>query len=328
MSISNDLVWDIEPGGFLTRSERAERFGGGTQSGIEPSNRASTVFLYTDPAKGLAHGYNFDGWSPDRSVFFYTGEGQYGDQTLSGRNASILNHREARRTLRMFSAEGTVGRTQTKQQRYIGEFEVDRDRPFEWEIAPDTGGELRSVVVFRLRPAGRTFARSREDSAHPISPVTLAEEVAPLEGPVDDVVEQVLLERTLTPQFLHHDEGKLRVAVRREAELVTRMTRYLRSLGHEVARNKIVPAGSAFPLFTDIHDVTGSVVYEAKASPDRPQVRLAVGQLMDYRRYLGDSVGVSALFPRRPAEDLPALLALAGVALSYPQGSTFRLPFE
>src|SRR4051812_20209593 len=148
MSI-NDSTWDIEPGAFLTRRERGVRFGGATQGGIEPSATTPNVFLYTDPAKGLAHGYNFDGWSPDGSVFFYTGEGQFGDQTLTSGNASILNHWQAGRRLRVFSAEGTVPGSQTKQQRYIGEFELDVERPTEWETAPDTAGELRSVVVFR-----------------------------------------------------------------------------------------------------------------------------------------------------------------------------------
>lgn len=61
MTIRDERLWDIPPGAFLTRAARAKRFGGGTQSGIQPAVESRTVFLYTDPAKGQAHGYNFDG---------------------------------------------------------------------------------------------------------------------------------------------------------------------------------------------------------------------------------------------------------------------------
>jgi hypothetical protein len=317
--------WDLQPGAFLTREERRRRFGGSTQGGIQPSALTPNVFLYTDPLTGLSHGYNFDGWSPDGTVFFYTGEGRYGDQTLTHGNGAILNHRTEGRTLRVFSAEGTVSGSQTKQQRYLGEFELDASRPVEWEVAPDTAGVLRSVVVFRLRPIGPVLRRPREASDNPIAAVTTREVLAPLEGPLDDVVEQVLLERSSAPRFFHMDEESLRISVRREAELVTSLTGFLFSLGHEVVRNRITPAGNAFPLYTDVYDVTANVLYEAKASAERPYVRLAVGQLLDYKRYMSNEIGLSGLFPSRPGGDLPELLEYVGVGLSHPIEGGFAL---
>lgn len=74
-------------------------------------------------------------------------------------------------------------------------------------------------------------------------------------------------------------------------------------------------------------DATASAVYEAKSSAERRHVRLAVGQLMDYRRYLGEDVAPSALLPSRPLGDLEGLLEFANIGLSCPEGSRFRLPF-
>lgn len=53
--------WDIAPGAITTRAAVAERFGGSTWNGISPSASTPNVMIYSDPAVGRRHGYNFDG---------------------------------------------------------------------------------------------------------------------------------------------------------------------------------------------------------------------------------------------------------------------------
>ncbi|MGH2705147.1 MAG: hypothetical protein ACRDJ4_08640 [Actinomycetota bacterium] len=68
--------WNLRTGDELTREERRTRFGGALYGGIEPSATTPNVFLYTDPSRGQAFGYDFDGWASDEALFLYTGEGR------------------------------------------------------------------------------------------------------------------------------------------------------------------------------------------------------------------------------------------------------------
>jgi hypothetical protein len=78
--------------------------------------------------------------------FHYTGEGQRGDQRLVQGNVSIARHHEEGRALRLFEGAGGM-------VTYVGEFEVDTADPHYDTDAPETGGgQVRKVIVFRLRP--------------------------------------------------------------------------------------------------------------------------------------------------------------------------------
>lgn len=123
------------------------------------------VFLYSDPGAGRDYGYRFDGWTQDRSVFLYTGEGTNGDQQFTDGNLAVQRHAEQARALRVFVADGSEPGGNTKIQRYLGQFRLDVDRPTATAEAPDTDGNLRSVIVFRLVPVGPVLRRSEDDSA-------------------------------------------------------------------------------------------------------------------------------------------------------------------
>lgn len=129
-----------------------ERFGGSRFGGIQPSRRSPNVLIYSDPIQGEQHGYNYDGWDPDPAspVYYYTGEGQVGDQDPAAKgNGAILNHLETGRSLRLFEAAGP-SRSGGKPQRYVGEFHVDPSDPWQFREAPDRVGDQRHVVVFKL----------------------------------------------------------------------------------------------------------------------------------------------------------------------------------
>ena len=84
-------IWDLQVGDELTRDERRKKFGGGLYGGIESSAQTPNVFIYSDPSKGTKHGYDFDGWVENGTVFQYTGEGRIGDQKMNRGNLAILN---------------------------------------------------------------------------------------------------------------------------------------------------------------------------------------------------------------------------------------------
>jgi hypothetical protein len=74
--------WDIAVGEELLRRELHDRWGSGRYGGVEPSVKAESVFLFSNPAVGQTFGYNYDGWHAD-GTFHYTGDGQEGDQSLA-----------------------------------------------------------------------------------------------------------------------------------------------------------------------------------------------------------------------------------------------------
>lgn len=94
-------------------------------------------------------------------------------------------------------------------------------------------------------------------------------------------------------------------AERRESRLVKDYEAFLNDRGHKTCRNRIAPAGELKPLFTDLYDKTGNVLIEAKGSVTREEFRMALGQMLDYRRFLAGPA-CAILAPFRPRADRPA----------------------
>jgi hypothetical protein len=98
------MNWDLQPGDTIRRVELHRRLAGGGQGGINPSTKTPNVLIFSDPARGAAHGY-IDDWRDD-GLFHYTGEGQRGDQQMRAGNKAILQHREDDRALCVFRGVG------------------------------------------------------------------------------------------------------------------------------------------------------------------------------------------------------------------------------
>jgi hypothetical protein len=292
--------WDLAPGDEIERKVLQQTYGGRTQGGIGPSLKSPNVFIFSDPVAGEPHGY-FDGWRDD-GYFHYTGEGQYGDQQMKSGNAAILNHVADGRALRVFmGARGTVT--------YEDEFELADEQPWYSTDAPETGdGPVRKVIVFRLRP--KTIApkpsRSRLDAA------------------LDGTVTQVPIEQQWTEKVFVAPSHEEREAERKEAKLVAALEAHLKRKGHDVFRLKIVPEGEAKPIFCDLRDATANTLVEAKGSVSREAIRMAIGQLADYRRFVGNDVVPAVLVPEKPRPDLLALLASQGVEAIWQTGNRFE----
>jgi hypothetical protein len=118
--------------------------------------------------------------------------------------------------------------------------------------------------------------------------------------------------------------GETYEAERREQELVLGLESYLRALGHDVSRLKIVPPGERRPIFCDLVDKTSNVLIEAKGSVTRDALRMAIGQLADYRRFAGPDARLAVLLPEKPRSDLLALLSASGVNVIYPIGAAYH----
>ncbi|MFG3147211.1 restriction endonuclease [Streptomyces sp. NPDC048243] len=300
MSVSAKATetWDLVPGERVARKALHEKYGGRAQGGIGPSAKTSNVMLFSDPVAGERHGY-YDGWHGD-GRFHYTGEGQRGDQEMVQGNGAILKHAQEGRALRVFQgARGIVT--------YTGEFVLDPEHPWYEADAPETdGGPIRKVVVFRLRPVDTAVQPADSRLARLIDAAT--EQVRPIP------IEQQLTEKT----FIDPNREPY-TAERRESVLVNEFADFLRTKGHVVYRHQIVPIGESRPLFTDLYDQSLNLLVEAKGSATRESIRMAIGQLTDYGRFLPGAVR-AILLPAEPRADLRALVASAGCIVICPRG--------
>ena len=298
--------WVTPVGAAGTKKEFAKLYGGSTMGGIQPSKQTNNILIYSDPSIGTTYGYNFDGWSADGNTFSYTGEGRRGPQTLTGGNGAILHHQSRSRALRLFVADGYVGKSRSKKRIYVGEFVLDDAHPYSVEDAADEDGVMRTVYVFHLIPAGDALQRIEDYSAAPMTPQSQA------------VAEMVPLERHLVPGFETTGSGPAS-AEKREQALVEHFIKELTARGHGLSRWKITPPESTRPLYSDIYDETTGILYEAKAKSTRNHVRLGLGQILDYRRYTPAEVkAFSLLLPAEPHWDLLSLLRSQDIGAVWP----------
>ncbi|GAT67833.1 HNH endonuclease [Planomonospora sphaerica] len=294
-------TWNLAPGEPIERKKLHEDFGGRTQGGIGPSSRTPNVFVFTDPIAGEKHGY-FDGWMPD-GLFHYSGEGQYGDQRMISGNASILNHKQEGRALRVFQgARGTVT--------YLGEFEVYDKDPWYEADAPETGGgPPRKVIVFRLKPLDTSPQPPQTKLARLLAAASRTD--------AEERVQELPLEQQLTERSFVNPAQEPYEAERKEASLVQALADYLRGKGHTISRHQILPKGETRPLFTDLYDEKLDLLVEAKGSVTRENVRMAIGQLADYGRFL-PSATRAILLPTKPRADLLALAHSQNIVTIWP----------
>lgn len=299
--------WTLQPGKHTTRVALSASHGGAPQGGIAESARTPNVFLFSDPSRGSAHGYGYDGWLPPGDVFQYTGDGA-GDQQEVGGNKAVINSRAAGRTLRLFVAEGFVDNTKTVRPLYVGEF-VLADPPYVRADALNAKGELRSVYVFALLPVGPV--QSRSSDASPVG----APGSSTIAGDVETSVADAESEGHTSPTFNTSGSAPA-TGMRVESNLVKRFEKHLRSSGHAVGRKKIAIAGELQTLWTDTYDRTTNELYEAKGSANRHAVRLALGQLLGYVRHVKPELR-GVLLPSEPTADLIALLHQHSVSCTY-----------
>ncbi|MER6322733.1 hypothetical protein [Streptomyces coelicoflavus] len=322
---------DLVPGMLTTRDAIAAAYGCGTFQGIEPADDAGKVFVYSDPSAGEEYGYTFDGRAEDDEygpLYLYTGAGTKGDQKPSGRNGSLLTADEKNREVHLFVENGKVPGSGAKQQRYIGQMVVDLVKPYEVRRAPGKDKVMRNVLVFRFRPAPGTTPAWTEDDRLPDAPKTGVEITEPAQTagiptpialPQQTGAKAKKTEQHGTAETVADIPAGQRKVLRREGELVTAFVAHLTAAGHETHSFQITIKGEPGALTPDLYDATDHVLYEAKGQTTRANVRMAIGQLADYRRHIPNKEGlrVAVLIPKEPTADVRDLLAEEGVSLVY-----------
>ncbi|MBC6457061.1 hypothetical protein [Actinomadura sp. HBU206391] len=268
---------------------RGQRYGG------IATPKATPDILLFDTSAGDEHGYIYDGPHED-GTYHYTGEGQDGDQKFIKGNLKVRDHRQLDLRLQLFKG------VSSGKLRYLGEYRLDERQPHYEGESTDKHGDLRKVIVFRLRGAR--------------SPVELDEPMPAGQLRVDDIDLTDEAESVLVHQLGGSREAKLR-----EASLVKRYVEWLKKQGCEVTRKRISLPTPGSALTTDLYDETRSELIEAKSSAARPYVRLALGQILDYSRFVNSARQRAVLFPTRPVADLVRLLHSHGVVCIYEDGT-------
>ena len=294
--------WDIAVGETVVRRRDIHgggghplKYGGAWYGGIEPSGTTPNVMIFSEPEAGALYGYNFDGWAADGTLH-YTGEGKRGDQRMVEGNKAIALHRDQGRALRVF-------RARPPEATYLGEFEIDPREPILWTDAPDLDGNVRQVVVFRLKPVG-PFERGALPDAPAIG--AAGTDDIPAE-PFAPVAADVPTEGNAAVTYTVEPSAEPVEYQRREAALVDRYKKWLDNAKHSYGRKRITIPDEAGRLYTDLHDLDRNELIEAKASSARVSIRAGLGQLLDYARFVTHDTK-ALLVPTRPRPDLLTLL--------------------
>lgn len=84
----------------------------------------------------------------------------------------------------------------------------------------------------------------------------------------------------------------------------------------------LLPAGRR-TLRVDLFDPGSNRLIEAKATASRENVRYAIGQLLDYRRYIDPRPSLALLVGNEPAQDMLRLLKELQITAIWQEGKTF-----
>jgi hypothetical protein len=114
-----------------------------------------------------------------------------------------------------------------------------------------------------------------------------------------------------------------REAIRREQPLVLAYKQWMEAQGCHMVRFRIRPPGSPAHLFNDIYNKTRDHLVEAKADASRPAIRMAIGQLMDYKRFASPTAKLAVLVEDRPRADLEDLLSTLQIACVWRSADAF-----
>ncbi|MFD3541821.1 hypothetical protein ACFWUQ_20310 [Streptomyces sp. NPDC058662] len=317
---------DLVPGLITTREEVAKAFGGSVFSGgIVPAKRSNKVFVYSDPSVGEKFGYTFDGQAEDDefgTLYLYTGAGSTGHQEFVRGNKTLLDTVANGQEVHLFVADSKVPRTKRVRQRYVGRVVVDPIKPYEDRWSPLPNGTKRRIIVFRLRPAdGAELFLLDKDALKPASATAVIErprEQLP-KVPAQSGTKERKTEQHSTLETTAHVVGGARRVMRREGQLVKAFEAHLEQAGHAFKSFDIRVEGEPGVLTPDVYDETDHVLYEAKGQTTRDNVRMAIGQLADYRRHIKnmERLRVAVLLPSAPTADVRDLLAAQRIALVF-----------
>lgn len=276
-------TFPYKQGDKVLRKDLHSVVGGSRQGGI-CSSKQGYILIFSDPKIGHEFGYH-DGWSGNH--FLYFGSGQEGDMEFSRGNKAILEHKKEKGSIHLFM--GSKGEVV-----YEGQMELDTNNPYELIENNDKNGEERIAIVFRLNPI------SKRQTHLPNTNLEIHDETK---------VEDINLERYLKDSF-QIKETDARTGSRTESKLLTKYAKFRAQKALPSLTSKIIKIKGEKK--TDILRVDGWVekeqlLIEAKSSCTRNHIRLAIGQLLDYKRFI-EPKEMAILLPAKPKQDLLELI--------------------
>ena len=131
-------ISDFELGKVYKRDDLISAFGGSFMRGINPCNKTHTIVITS------VHTGNriYDDKLFDGRIMHYTGEGQVGDQTMTGGNKAILTAKERNVPIYLFV------RFKRQEYTFFGEV-ILVDEPY-FENEKDVNGNMRKVIKFPM----------------------------------------------------------------------------------------------------------------------------------------------------------------------------------
>jgi hypothetical protein len=298
--------FNLKAGSKIMRKELHETYGGQVQGGISTPSNCDSIFLFTAPV-GTEFGYT-DGWAEGRKAFFYTGEGKRGNQSFTRGNKAIFETlKQNKKSIYLF--DGARGEVQL-----IGRFHLSQSEPFRISESHDVEGDVRNIIVFNLIPISQRVKNTLG--------VEQYESVFDSNAPQCTEID---IESSEAETFIRRATTQS-VASRTEAKLTKSFIKYLteekKISKKSIIRNKIKIPGSSHVLFTDIFIKNLKLLIEAKSYATRESIRTAIGQLLDYKRFI-EHDAIAILIPQAPSRDLINLINENGISVIYKEGSDF-----
>jgi len=195
----------------------------------------------------------------------------------------------------------------------------------------------------RLEPAHRAFIERALDArrgrslwwkSHSPELVWYVREVTRAELPQPSYVHTRLSEVGSSPEAVvidsriekHRTESSIAgprdeyVFLRREGRLLKEYATYINSRGARVAPKRFRIKGEKGDIRCDFYNESREQLVEAKGSNLRGAIRMAIGELADYRRHFRSGVKCAVLLPERPSSDIEALLSSQNVSVIWREG--------
>lgn len=245
-----------------------------------------------------------EGYQEDGS-FWYTGEGQHGDQEFSRGNRALRDSARDGKRIRLFTVEKTWAT-------YVGEFTTG-EPTYRIETIPDTSGAPRKGIIFHLEPViaeMRLLGTGEENLYEP------AQVLSWYPPDASDIV--IAQTEELPPGD--------RVVSRIEMQLQADFGEWSAARGDAPARLRLSSDGTT--IEPDLYFEKRRYIVEAKKSISRQHVRTAIGQVLDYAHVAarhGIDVNPMVLLPGSPAPDLRDLMASLGIAIAFRVDEEFEI---
>lgn len=322
------MRWDMHVGQLDKRTAIQARHGGSNSRGISApalGGERNNIMLWWDPKRGSEFGYA-DGWTRDGETFYFSGTGVERDQSFDhphSENGRVRDHASNGDHVRLlrYLDDNLV--------RYVGELRLDPSDPWQWRDGLDRFDLPRKMIQFQFLPVGEVHI---DDSDRPRPPVGSQPSLVALpERPA--APEKTALEglrRRGTRRLIAAGE---QLVQQRESELVHAFAAWVEQATGRQLSGLDIPYGveqrnlRADAYLPPVGDASGGpgLLIEAKANTARETIRLGIGQLLDYRRYVHPHPHMVLLLPSSPADDMLALLDSLRIAAVWQYGPGFEV---